>query len=229
MPENRCLASFLIVAIALCLLCSVVEAREPFNVRAYALWVQPDLDFKRSEVGGEISADADGALGFGASAEYQFSDRLGVDLGLFRAAPDINLSNYIREFDITARATDGLAMTPLSLGLDIHLLPRDRVDLYLAPFVSWVYYGDLEFFVDESIDIDGQIIRIRDSVRVEAEDDLAYGATLGIDVPFSSRPWAVSAGLRYMWTELDLTDPDGVTEKLDFATWIVSLGLRYTF
>ena len=198
-------------------------------MRVFALWVKPDLDFFRSTDEQVLTADADGALGFGLSGEYQFTDRLGLELGVFRASPDVNLFNYIRELDLAAATSDGQAMTPVSLGLAIHLLPESRLDLYVTPFVSYVYYGDLEFFIRETIEIDGQPVTLEDSLRVDVANDVAYGGTLGLDIPFSSRPWAVATSLRYLATSLDITDPEGDRETLDFDSWIISLGLRYTF
>jgi outer membrane protein W len=206
-----------------------VAARGPVILRGFGLWVQPDLDFNRSDEQQNISADADGAFGLGVSGEYQLSAWLGVEIGVFRASPDVHLANEIRELDLIALASDGQVMTPVSLGLNIHFLPKDRLDVYLSPFVAYVYYGDLEFLVRETIAIGDQEIVLEDSIRVDVANDTAYGATVGLDIPFSSRPWAVATSLRYLATSLDITDPEGDREELDFDSWVVSLGLRYTF
>ena len=75
----------------------------------------------------------------------------------------------------------------------------------------------------------GQEVVLQDSVRVTVADDVAYGGVLGLDIPFSARPWAVTLSLRTMSTDIDITDPEGAREKLDFDTAAVSVGLRYTF
>ncbi len=204
-------------------------ARGPAHLRAFGLWVQPDLDFNRSDEEQNVSADADGALGFGISGEYQFSEWLGVEIGVFRASPDVNLANEIRELDLIALASDGQLMTPVSLGLNIHFLPKDRLDVYFSPFIAYVSYGDLEFSIRETVEIAGQEIVLEDSIRVDVANDTAYGASLGLDIPFSSRPWAIATSLRYLATSLDITEPEGDREKLDFDSWVVSVGLRYTF
>lgn len=229
MRSSVVLLAGLVVIVFAIGLSSPATAREPAHLRAFALWIQPDLDFNRPGEEQDLTADADGALGLGISGEYQFSDRLGLELGIFRASPDINLVNYLKELDLAAHTSDGQAMTPVSLGLNIHLLPEDRLDLYLAPFVAYVYYGDLEFHISETVEIDGQTITLQDSIRVDVANDLAYGATVGLDIPFSSKPWAIATSLRYLATSLDITDPDGDRETLDFDSWIISLGLRYSF
>lgn len=231
--SRRYLSAVLLGALSVSILAvglpSPASAREPIHLRVFALWVQPDLNFYRSDDEQELSADADGAFGLGVSGEYQFSDRVGLELGVFRATPDINLVNTIRALDLTARTSDGQTMTPVSLALNLHLLPKDRLDLYIAPFMAYVYYGDLEFSIEETIEIDGQEVTLQDSIRVDVATDFTYGATLGLDIPFSVRPFAIATTLRYLVTGLDITDPDGDREKLDFDSWIVSLGLRYTF
>ena len=145
------LGALLVIVLAIAL-SSPAAARGPVHMRAFALWIQPNLDFNMTGEEQDLTADADGALGLGISGEYQFSDRLGLELGIFRASPDVNLVNTIKELDLTARASDGQAMTPATLGLNIHLLPEDRLDLYISPFLAYVYYGDLDFFISETID-----------------------------------------------------------------------------
>jgi len=119
-------------------------------------------------------------------------------------------------------------MTPITLGLDIHLLPKNRLDLYLSPFLGYVRNSDLEFIVNETFEVAGQIIRMQDRARIEVASDVAYGATLGLDIPFSSRPWALATSLRYLATELDATDPEGENIHPDFDSWILTVGLRYS-
>jgi len=208
----------------------LTEAKSLWHLRAFGVWIEPDLDYQvPADDDTELLATADGAFGLGISAEYQFSDRLGLELGILRASPDIVLDYYLREFDVSFSVSDGLAMTPLTLGLNIHLLPESRLDLYLSPFLGYIRNGDLEFTIDQSFEVDGQSITIRDTARVQVASDIGYGATLGVDIPFSSRPWAFATSLRYLATKLDATDPEGEGINPDFDSWILTAGLRYSF
>jgi hypothetical protein len=222
---------FVFIAVALTLAVpSMTEAKSLWHLRVFGVWIEPDLDYKvPADDDTDLLATADGGFGLGISAEYQFSDRLGLELGILRASPDIVLDYYLREFDASFSVSDSLAMTPITLGLDIHLLPESRLDLYLSPFLGYVRNSDLEFTINQSFEVGGQIITIEDAARVQVASDVAYGATLGVDIPFSSRPWAVATSLRYLATELNATDPDGESITPDFNSWILTVGLRYTF
>jgi len=209
---------------------SMTEGKSLWHLRGFGVWIEPDLDYKiQTDDDTGILATANGAFGLGLSAEYQFSERLGFELGVFRASPEIILDYHLPELDLSFSVTDHLAMTPITLGLDIHLLPKSRLDLYLAPFLGYVRNGDLEFTVNESVEIEGQVIFIQDTERVNVASDVAYGATLGLDIPFSSQPWAIATSLRYLASELDATESEGDNIRPDFNSWILTAGLRHTF
>ena len=201
-----------------------------WHLRAQAVWVQPDLDWRMSPAPGDVvSVDADDAWGLGVSGEYQVSGLLGVDLGIMRAVPDVNILVDDTLLGASLNATDGLTMTPLSIGLNFHLTPGQRFDLYLGPFLAYVLYSDLEWRVNETIDVGGVPIVIDETLRMSVANDLAYGAVAGIDIPVGSRGWYLSGTLKYMATELDITDPDGDSENLSLDPIIVAIGVRYSF
>lgn len=207
------------------------NAKSLWHLRAHAVWLEPDLDYRvpTSEDEPDITATAAGSFGLGISAEYQFSDRLGLELGILRTTPKITLDYSFGDLGLQLQTSDNLAMTPISLGLDIHLLPKERLDVYIAPVVAYVWNSDLEFIIDQTFEIGGQTLRIRDEARVTVASEFAYGATLGVDIPFSARPWAVATSLRYLATELDARDPEGDRISPDFNSWILTAGLRYSF
>lgn len=209
---------------------SLTEAKSLWHLRAFGVWIEPDLDYKvPTDDDTDVLATTDGAFGLGISAEYQFSDRLGLELGILRASPDIVLDYYLREFDVSFSVSDSLAMTPLTLGLNIHLLPANRLDLYLSPFVGYVRNSDLEFTINRSFETGDGTITIRDTARIQVASDMTYGATLGVDIPFSSKPWAIATSLRYLASELDATDSEGESISPDLNSWILTAGLRYSF
>ncbi len=201
-----------------------------WHLRVQAVWVQPDLDWRMSPAPGDVvSVDADDAWGLGVSGEYQVSDLLGVELGIMRAVPDVNILLEDTLLGVSLKATDDLTMTPLSIGLNFHLTPGQRFDLYLGPFLAYVLYSDLEWRVNETIDVGGVPIVIDETLRMSVANDLAYGAVAGVDIPVGSRGWYLSGTLKYMATELDITDPDGDSENLSLDPIIVAIGVRYSF
>jgi outer membrane protein W len=201
-----------------------------WHIRAHAAWVQPDLNWQMSPEGGTaIAVDANSAWGLGINGEYQVSELLGVELGIMRAVPDIDLHVENRDLGLSASASDGLTMTPLSLGLNFHLTPKRNYDLYIGPFLAYVLYSDLEWSISETLIVDGVPVEFEDSLRIAVANDLAYGAVVGADIPFGSKGWFFSGSLRYMVTKLDSSDDEGDGERLDFDPFIVSLGVRYSF
>lgn len=201
-----------------------------WHLRAHAAWVHPDLDWQTSPAPGDfVTVVADDAFGLSVSGEYQVSDLLGVDLGLMRAVPDILVRSEDRDLGLSVSATDGLTMTLLSIGLNFHVTPGQPFDLYLGPYLAYVLYSDLEWRVNETIDVGGVPVDIDETLRMSVANDLAYGAIAGIDIPFGANGWHFSAALKYMATELDAKTPEGDSESLSLDPVIVTLGVRYSF
>lgn len=201
-----------------------------WHLRVHAAWVRPDLSWQMSpEPGTVVRVDADDAWGLGISGEYQVSELLGIDLGIMRAVPDVDLHVEDSSLGASISASDGLTMTPLSLGLNFHLTPKQRFDLYIAPYLAYVLYSDVEWRVKETLIIDGVPVELEDAIRFAVSNDLAYGAVLGADIPIGPKRWYFSGSLRYMVTELDGTDDEGDREILDLDPFIVSVGVRYSF
>lgn len=205
-------------------------ANGQWYLRAQAVWVRPDLDWQTSPAPGDlVTIDADDAFGLSVSGEYQVSDLLGVDLGVMRAVPDILVRSEDRALGLSVSATDGMTMTPLSIGLNFHLTPSQRYDLYLGPYLAYVLYSDLEWRVNETIDVGGVPVVIDETLRMSVANDLAYGAVAGADIPLGANGWYFSAALKYMATELDATSSEGDSENLSLDPLIVTLGVRYSF
>lgn len=201
-----------------------------WHLRAQVVWVHPDLDWQTSPAPGDVvTIHADDALGLSVSGEYQVSSLLGVDFGVMRATPDVGVRSEDRDLGLSVSATDGLTMTPLSVGLNFHLTPGRRFDLYLGPFLAYVLYGDLEWRVNETINVDGVPVDFDQTLRLSVANDLAYGAVAGADIPIGTRGWYLSGTLRYMATELEATSPEGDSETLSLDPVIVTLGVRYSF
>jgi outer membrane protein W len=201
-----------------------------WHLRAQAVWTHPDLTWQSSpEPGDLVTVDADDAFGLAVSGEYQVSELLGVDLGIMRTTPDVRVRSEDSELGLSVSATDGLTMTPLSIGLNFHLTPSKSFDLYLGPFLAYVLYSDLQWTANATIDVGSVPIVVEDSLRMSVANDLAYGAVAGADIPIGSRRWFLSGTLRYMATELDATNPEGAGENLSLDPLIVTLGVRYSF
>jgi hypothetical protein len=161
----------------------------------------------------------------GLGLEYRFSRMLGVELSAGWSEPQVRL-RFIEEFlgeTDTFTFTGNLRMARLGLAVPVHLTPDSRVDLWLAPSVSWVSFGKLGFGFGEGI---------------STRDEVALGGVVGPDIPIGDR-WGVHLGATYHDLRLrlrldedpnDFDDPDEVfptSHSFDPLTGRVGVTLRF--
>jgi hypothetical protein len=127
--------------------------------------------------------------GIGLEGEYRFSDLLGLAGGLLWAEGDSELMWDIPtswEMDFDKWETTSLFVGPM-----FHPLSRDRrVDFFIGPVLHYTQIGDL--FYD---------LPSRD-VREEFDDELSYGAQLGVDIGLA-KEGRVGLHVGGMWLDLD--------------------------
>lgn len=185
-----------------------------------------DID-TRIEFSGDLILEPDEAVGGYLAYERRLGELLGVEVSLLHAGHDVsgrlvgtarlirNSDNAIlEETDVDESDTIGdIDVTPLLVGANFHLTSGHSVDVYLGPFVGYVMYGDL--------DIQGEKIGI--------DDDVAYGAVVGIDIPFGKGRWVFSGAARYMKTDAQPSEsgPDALALPVD--PYVVQAGLGYRF
>jgi outer membrane protein W len=163
----------------------------------------------------------DSGQGVGLGLERLFSRRLGVELGVLLGSLDTRLMRDIDEAWETA--TESADFFPITLGLNFHLTPGSKVDLYLGPFVGLLQYDDVEYRV------------LGEHVVADIEDEFTAGAQIGIDVPTGSR-WAFSASVRYMDAQAEFQDAgfgggEGSANELELSIdpLIFTAGVAFRF
>ena len=213
--------SVLLATVALCAaLTTPASAGGPgWHLRVFTAGFDPDLDvIVPAENPDEVRVTAESDLGFGASLEYQFNDLLGLEAGFMKASPAIKLiAEDIPGYgDIVL--TDSMSTTALTLDLNFHVTPRSEYfDLYLGAGIASMGYGNLHY-----TEPDG------DSLNLEVDNDLAYSAKAGLGISLGKNSgWAAFGGLRYIWTDLDVTQEN--TATFDFDTFSFSVGIAYSF
>jgi len=194
-------------------------ADKGWHVRVFAAGFDPDLDVMvPAENPEEIRVIADSDLGFGASLEYQFSGLLGLELGYMQASPTIEL----RADDVPGYGdislTDSMSTRAITLDLNFHLTPNSEYfDFYLGAGVASMGYSDLQY--DEP---DGDVLDL------ETDNDLGYSARAGLDIALGKNSnWAAIGGLRYIWSDLEVTQENAAT--FDFNVFSFSVGIAYSF
>lgn len=180
-------------------------------------WVDPSGDFATTNVNGTtFGTSYDTGFGGGMRGEYQFSDRFGVELSILSAGSvEMSTGNIGGNFGSSVTVS---AFTPFMAGLNVHLTPDRPVDVYAGPLLALVRYSDVEFVAGIGTA----------STTVSIDDDVGWGAIVGIEVPIGGRGWLVQGNLRYIDT--DLKDSGGVFSiDSDFDPLILSLGVGYRF
>jgi len=206
---------------ALCwsLAAPAAAADRGWHLRVFAAGFDPDLDVMvPAENPEEVRVTADSDLGFGASLEYQFSNLLGLELGYMQASPAIVLSaDDIPGYgDISLK--DSMSTRAITLDLDFHLTPNSQYfDFYLGAGIASMGYGDLQY-----AEPDG------DTLDLAVSNDLGYSAKAGVDIALGKNSnWAAVGGLRYIWSDLEVTQENAAT--FDFNTFSFSVGIAFSF
>jgi opacity protein-like surface antigen len=188
-----------------------------WRLRFYAAAIDFDDNTGQLDRGG-YGIDVGGGLG--VNAEYRFSRRLGLDLGVI-AGGGVDIQTRPVHYGSASWYThDTLSFTPLTAGLDIHLTPDNRVDLYVCPLVALIQYG-------------GLVVRSGPggvTTHFDLDSDFGVGAALGIAVPFHEQAqWSFNANLLYLDSSLDGNSQNGLRLDGDYDATIFGLGVGYRF
>ncbi len=216
----RCIRVLFVVALAVTTAVQTTRAADDdpaWTVRFDVAWADPSGDFEATATGaGTLETSFDSGFGAGLRGEYQFSPRFGLDLGVLS----------VGSVDISAGVVGGTtgsnlevsSFTPVTVGLNVHLTPDRPLDLYVGPVLAWVSYSGL--------DIRTAIATAGSSVSVD--DDVGFGAIIGLDVPLGEWGWLIQANLRFIATDISNS---GVAVTIDskFDPLIVSVGFGYRF
>lgn len=219
LKHNTPIISVLAIACALCVLCPApADAGDgPLQLRVFALSMDPTGDTVYvPETGERTRFDADAGYGGGIELEYRVSERLGIDFGVLTADPVID-ALIDGAGAITASAQ--LRVTPAYVGMNVHLTPNSRADLYLGPLLAYVVYSSFDLVTDPWF------------LREEfvTENDWGIGIAVGLDVRLGDRGWLLTAAFRYLDTTLEASPPDGSIGRTDLDPMIFAAGVGYRF
>lgn len=223
----RITTALLICGLCLCPLAAVAQPggqqAGSWSVRAFGSW----LDTAGDTLGPgqridplppivEPSLTIDSGTGAGLALEYRATRRLGVEaLALFA---DLDADARLRPIEPPgppAEQTQDLSTDLLGVGLNIHLTPGRRVDIYAGPLVALVRYDEVTFVFDGGEHV----------LSTDFDDDTAFGVTLGMDIALDrAGAWALTSSLRQLWSS---TEVEGTNQELDIDPLIASLGIAY--
>jgi len=164
-----------------------------------------------------------GSVGVGLGIEYRASEHLGFEVGVVSSRVDAEAGFQLFGLDLGVESS--LRVTPVLARLDSHLTPGHKADLHLGPVAGWVRYGDLAV----RLRVPGHGTVLAD--RVKNRDGFAWGAHLGLDVPFGRRGFFFTSDATYLKATVK---PDSQAAAagaldLDLDPLIVQVGLGVRF
>jgi outer membrane protein W len=164
-----------------------------------------------------FSYQSSSGVGFAIDFEYRVSRRLGIDFGAISASPEFTVAVDAEPMSVTA--SGDIRITPIYAALNIHLIPDGRFDLYIGPLLAYVTYNSFELSAEPEL---------RESFS--AEEDIAIGAVLGLDIGLGSGPWSLTTAIRYLDSTLEASPTDGGdVGQSDIDPMIFSIGFGYQF
>lgn len=143
------------------------------RVFAGAAWVAP-LDDSAARLDGEAATlEVGSSAGLEAGFEWRFAPRFGVEAGVVRTTLDV---------DFGSTRLGDVDFEPILVALNIHLVRDGRVDLWMAPTLFLVDWGEPD---------------LARGVELGDDSDEALGAGFGLDLALSEH-WALTVAARYV-------------------------------
>ena len=154
------------------------------------------------------------------NGEYRFNRRLGLDLGAFGGGGVDVVSHRSWIGWSHVDVYDTMSVSGLTAGLDIHLTPDSRVDLYVCPMVALMQFGGLVFDVEPRHVV----------TAVDFDEDLAVGASLGLGVPLGERRvWSFNAFLTHLESTLNGNGHQRLRIEEEYDVNMLGVGFGYRF
>lgn len=193
------------------------DSEPTWTIRLDLSWVDPSGDFVTTSVSGAtVGTSFDTGFGGGLRGEYQFSPRLGVELGVLSAS-SVDITSGVFGGTI-ASGLEVSSFTPFTVGLNVHLTPDRPFDLYVGPLLAFVSYSDMDIRATIGTG----------STSESVDNDVGWGAIIGLDVPLGKGGWLIQANFRYI--ETDMKGSGGaISINSQFDPVIFSVGFGYRF
>jgi outer membrane protein W len=150
--------------------------------------------------------------------------RLGLDVGVLTAGTGVGNNLDIDWTGVRLRS--GITMTPVTAGLNVHLTPGSRFDVYMGPLVAYVMYSGFSLEIGSYFD-----------QGYSTRSDFGFGANLGVDLRLGKGRWSLNTNIRYLNTTLEFRPSSGFSAKeaiagsattdLDPTIFSIGFGVRF--
>jgi hypothetical protein len=186
-----------------------MSERGRFQVQIYGAGVIPTDDYHRPSTRvRDLYADVDASIGIGAGFHARLTGPLGVGFDAIFAWPGIHGTLDYPYADTTFYADGELDQRMFALGLDLHLLEHQVVDLYVAPLVSYISY-------------DGRLT----GEYTNTVDSAGYAFGLGVGADIGRGRWVFHTSFKH----LSLARISGFDRGFDVRPVLFTFGLGFRF
>jgi opacity protein-like surface antigen len=212
-----------VVALCASVATPAAAADKGWHLRVFAAGFDPDLDVTVPAENPEfIDVTGESDLGFGASLEYRFSNRWGLEAGIMKASPNVDISGEIPGYGELV-LTDTMPTTALTFDVDFHLTPNSRsFDVYVGAGIVRMSYNDLFYEVPVT----------NDSLGIRVDNETTWSAKAGLGIALGGSAWSAIGGIRYIDSSLVVSNTDdgpGDTETFDYGLLNFTVGISYSF
>lgn len=162
-----------------------------------------------------ISLSSGSSAGIGGALEYRVSPLIGAEVSVLYTRTDLY---GISASGFRLRSSTGSrSFVPISAALNLHLLRKERVDLYVGPMLTYSIFG--------KADADNGSGRS----PAEASSGFGLGAQVGVDVALGEGAWGLGGSVRYTMADADVAGGIPFLFEANFNPVTVTAGLRYRF
>ncbi len=185
---------------------ALAQSFEPtWQLNLDLVFVNPTGDAVIVDVGtAGVDVDFDSKVGAGLRGEYQFSEALSVEIGAFAASSfGVTVGDIGNNVGVATKVS---SIAPFTVGLNYHFTRDSSIDLYAGPFLSYARYGDIGTEVGT-----GGV-----GTNVAVDNDVGWGAVVGLGIPIGGKGWSVQSSIRFIDTEIKgVSDGDPFDSEFD--------------
>ena len=181
------------------------------QITAWASQVEIQGD---NELEGGFTTEFDDSIAMGLSVNRYVARMISVEAAIFNIRNDVSLMVGDSPIDL-----GDVSLTPISIGAQVHLAGRSRIDPYVGAGGAYVIAGDLF-----SPDLEAAGLG-----RLELESKASWYVNAGIGIQFSQGFGVVLEGRQFQYETSSRSTTTGVEQELDLTPRLLSLGLRFRF
>ncbi|MDQ3283195.1 MAG: outer membrane beta-barrel protein [Acidobacteriota bacterium] len=201
--------------LALSLVTPAVAQSRSFDLTGNVVWLDVTGGGSFEDLSDPADIDVDADIGYGASANIFFSDRISLEVALSRVSPEARVRRRA-----VGGATGNIDIMPLTGVLQWHFAPNGFIDPYVGAGAAYVLFDNFDANGVSNID------------RIDFDDDVGLAINAGLGIKLGGRLALVVDG-KYVPLEANAravnVTGSGTEGRVDVSPIILSAGLSLRF